>query len=325
MEIETDLIPTNETGLVLEKAQPMDTNPAAVYLSSLPSLSGRRSQAQVIRFLADMLGGTPDTVKWEALRYQHTAALRTKLLSSGYAPATIRKYFAAIRGILRHARRLGLISMEDATNASDLGKIEDNRLPSGRMIEDKEIEALFAACAADTTPAGTRDAAILSVMCLVGPRREEIAMLEYKDYSWETGQITFRHAKRNKERVAFISGKGKQALDDWIRLMRGYTDGGLFLAVTRGGTVRPFRKISSQAIYNMIVKRMKEAGLQDISPHDFRRTTISNYLDAGVDVALVAKIVGHSNVTTTARYDRRPDTQKAEAATLLDVPYQGSN
>ncbi len=86
--------------------------------------------------------------------------------------------------------------------------------------------------------------------------------------------------------------------------------------IFRGGA------LTSQAIYNMLYKRAQQAGIKNFSPHDLRRTFISHLLDAGADIVTVSKMAGHANIQTTARYDRRPEETKRNAAELLRVPYK---
>ena len=72
----------------------------------------------------------------------------------------------------------------------------------------------------------------------------------------------------------------------------------------------------------MLARRAEAAGVAKFSPHDMRRSYVNDLLAAGVDIATVAKMAGHANIQTTARYDRRSEDSKRAAAKLLHVPYK---
>ncbi len=47
------------------------------------------------------------------------------------------------------------------------------------------------------------------------------------------------------------------------------------------------------------------AGISEFTPHDMRRTFITQLLEKGIDLNTVRQLAGHSDVSTTVRYDKR--------------------
>jgi len=291
-----------------------------VYLAQLKQ-SSRRPQKQALDLVASLLtNGTADclTLNWAALRYQHTAAVRGHLLDR-YAPATANRILSALRGVLEQTWLLGQMSAEDYHRAARLSPVIGETLPAGRELQAEEIASLIQNCIEDGSPIGIRDAAIISILFGAGLRREEITKLNLDDYDPEGARLVIR-GKRSKQRNAYLGDGALAALMAWLEL-RGKDAGPLFVPMKRGGTLRHGRRLSPQSIYFLLKVRAKKAGVKPFTPHDLRRTFVGRLLGAGVDIAIVSKMAGHSNIQTTARYDRRPEETKQRAAKLLEIPY----
>jgi len=126
--------------------------------------------------------------------------------------------------------------------------------------------------------------------------------------------------KRNKERLVYCDNGAEAALRDWLAI-RGDDPGPLFWSGRKGGRLNRGSGMTPQAIRDIVLRRAEQAGVEDVTPHDLRRSFVSDLLDAGVDIKTVADMAGHASVTTTARYDRRPEMRKKKAAQTLHVPY----
>lgn len=327
MNTPTELETENARSLILANAArvPLDRNPASVYLASL-ALGSRRTMRDALNFIAAMLtNGEADalTLQWAALRFQHTAAIRSRLAEQ-YRAATVNKMLCALRGVLKTSWRLGYMSADDYTRAADVESVNGETLVKGRALSSGEIDALMTACVNDSSAAGARDAAIIALLRVGGLRRAEICALNVDDYDAETGALIVR-GKRNKERAGYVTNGAKEAIDDWLFLRNAATRGGesgaLFCPVSKGGRI-VIRRMYPEAIFNMLQKRAAQAGVKNLSPHDFRRTFVSDLLDAGADIATVQRLAGHANVQTTTRYDRRGEQAKRKAVELLHVPYR---
>ena len=227
-----------------------------------------------------------------------------------------------MRAVMQSAFMLRLLSGDDLARLNSVKMSPGSRLPAGRYVPNGEILALVQHCEQDSSPAGIRDIALIGLLCVCGLRRDEISRLTVDHYDRQDNSLKFI-GKRNKEREAFPDAGTQAALLDWLRI-RGDWDGPLFCPVLKSGRIL-FRGISDQAVYNMIEKRWRAANIQRCSPHDFRRSFVTNLLDANTDLLLTQELAGHASPLTTKRYDRRQAEAARRAAEVLHLPYSGKN
>lgn len=304
-----------------------DPNAAAIYLAGLAAGS-RRTMREALNTIAGLLGVAPVQnaagqdvrclhTPWGKVRYAHTMALRTAL-TERYAPAMANKALSALRRVLQEAFRLGQLSAEEYQRAILVPTVKGRRAPKGRLITADEVGAMLRACAADPTPVGARDAALLALLRGTGLRRAEVAALNVGDYQLETGELLVRGGKGNKDRRVWAPAGTRAAIAAWLAV-RGDAAGALFFRAFKGGRISA-RRITAEAVAIVLATRAAAAGVAACTPHDMRRTYISELLDAGADLATVQKLVGHEQVTTTARYDRRGEAAQRRAVELVQVP-----
>lgn len=260
--IRHDQIPANERAL--------EQNPAAAYLARL----GRGSQRSVraaLGTLAVLLSRdeevNPLELDWWMVRYQHVKAIR-QLLLERYAPATVNRHLVALRGVLAECRRMGLMEEEVYLTAVEVESVKGRPAsPPGYIPSTDDVQALFAACTADASPAGARDAALCAVLYAAGVRRSRAATLGLSNYDPVAGTLAIggREAIRLGSNAAHL-------LTLWLTL-RGDDPGALFLPIDKTGRVT-HRRLSDQAIYSALARRASQARIPAISPEDLRRAAI---------------------------------------------------
>jgi integrase len=258
------------------------------------------------------------SLDWSKLRYQHTAAIRAVLMEQ-YAPSTANRMLCALRRTLKEARRLRLISADDYDAAVDLKSVRGDSPLRGRVLRTSEIAALLKVCKNDPSPIGARDAALIAILSGSGIRRSEAVALEVADFDPETGALQVRKGKGRKFRIVYLPDGAIAAVKAWLEV-RGNSPGVLLNPIRRGGHIEA-KSMTDQAVMVILRKRGVQAGVATFSPHDFRRTFISNLLEAGADVLTVSRLAGHSNLATSLKYDLRGENAKRRAVQLLHVPY----
>jgi integrase len=318
-------ISTNDAGVLLPaNPSPDALKPAATYLASLRSDVGRRNMASTLNRVSRIVTRNPDAT-WQDMNWLTLDAANVQAIIAQMdgAPATVNMTLAALRGVARSAYLAGLMDVDTYQRIRLVKGAKGSREAAGRDVEAWEIAALMRTCAKDKSAAGARDAAMIAMAAKTGARREELADIKLAEMTRTADGCEIRViGKGNKERILFIDNGAWRALHDWLTI-RGDAGQYLFVQITQRGSVLPDTSLSTTAMHKILVKRSAEAGVKDLGWHDFRRTVAGELLNVGEDISTVAQILGHADVRTTARYDRRPAEARRKAARKISVPYFG--
>ncbi|MFW6082896.1 MAG: tyrosine-type recombinase/integrase [Chloroflexota bacterium] len=322
------IAPTQTQALTLSRPFSPHRDPAAVYLATLGQGSRRTMRASLNK-VARLLGlepierqGREVTYRhchWAQVRRSHLVAVRSRL-TLRYAPATVNKHLSAIRGTLRQAHRLGQMDSQDYQRALTVESVSAEPEPAGRLLTAEEIGDLLHHCIQDPSPAGARDAAMIALWAVAGPRRAEIVNLDLGDYDRRTGAVRIRSGRAQTGRTVYVANGAQRAMNDWIAV-RGSDWGPLFVPIHHTGKLR-IARMTPQAAYTILRKRSEQAGVERVSPHDLRRTALSNLIDK-TDLGTAQQIAGHADPKTTARYDCRGERAKREAAAAMTLTCPG--
>lgn len=333
-----------------------DGRPVRAYLSNLAPGS-RRTMLQSLAALTDTLlerepahvlktrGACADAgaenerrvyaFAWEQLRYDHTAAIRAKLIDlttpadgkpASLSVATANKSLIALRRILREAWKLQLIGQEDFERAVAIEGIKGGRIEKGRALTQKELLKLAICCEEEASPLGARDGAIVALLCGAGLRRESAVNLRVSDWNREAREITVAIAKGNEPYKALLADGADVALARWLDVRAGLLAKAgkesewLLLGFTRGHNIRPDR-LTPDTIFKALIERALKAGVESFTPHDLRRTFITAIIEATGDVGIAQKLANHKQVATTTRYDKRGDEAKRQAVARIRLPF----
>lgn len=163
--------------------------------------------------------------------------------------------------------------------------------PLPEVLSAKEVNSLLNAI---TNP---RYQTIAMVMYGTGLRVSEVRALEVRDIDGARGVLRVRHGKGNKAREVMLSPELYQWLRQyWLRCQPPQPY--LF-------TSRVNKLPCPDAIRKALAKAAQSAFISKrVTPHVLRHSFATHLLEQGTDVHVVAALLGHSRLQTTARYAR---------------------
>lgn len=173
------------------------------------------------------------------------------------------------------------------------------RLPKGLTIE--ELETVRESCKT------LRQRALLEVMYSTGCRLSEMVGMNRNDINIQSMNLKVI-GKGNKERVVYLSFK---ALFHLKKYLKSRTDDCEALFVTER---QPYRRMGNRAIQRDIDKIEHTAKIsKKLTPHIMRHTFATLSMDAGIELADLQHLLGHSNPGTTLIYANVSEERKQQA------------
>ena len=188
------------------------------------------------------------------------------------------------------------LSQDDPTSLVDTPKLW-KKVPD--VLTTKEIEAIIQAAKGRRWQA-IRDRAILELFYASGMRVSELVNLKIDSVNLDLGYVRCI-GKGSKERIIPIGKRAKEALERYLRDVRGRLiknemETTLFLS-------RLGKRISRQSIWKIIKSYARKANIKkEIKPHTLRHSFATHLLEHGADLRSVQEMLGHADISTTQIY-----------------------
>lgn len=170
----------------------------------------------------------------------------------------------------------------------------------------------------------TRNAAIGLLLLYTGLRVKEVEALDIEDVpmSARRGKVIVRDGKGGVYREVPLHHAARVALRAWLDerpTHRGAADNSRALFLSRRGDrmrVRALRYVVAElGVAARLVHEPghPEAGKSRVHPHTLRHTFGTQLLRKGVDIVIVADLMGHATLDTTRSYTRSSEADRARA------------
>jgi integrase len=217
--------------------------------------------------------------------------------SEGNAPATLNRKLSALSVFLGWAKERGLIS---SNPAREIKRAKENNMRHRYLTDDERINLWNAAKEVDPRMYGLIVTATVS-----GMRASEMLGLRWADVDFDHEHITLHTTKNDEPRIVPLTGPA-------LKVLRARKNG-----------QRPSERVFGVGTFPRHLWRqaLKAAGIDDLRFHDLRHSAASFLVQHGVDIRVVADILGHRTITTTMRYAHvaTKTTRAALNSTWADV------
>jgi site-specific recombinase XerD len=229
------------------------------------------------------------------------ADYRNAMLQQGKKPSTINRSLISISSLCQWAQQEGRIPSNPAEGIRSVAEE-----PLGpRALERKEQLALLRTV---RKSGKIRDLTIVSLFLHTGIRVSELCNLRINDIavSKNRNMINIREGKGAKQRIVPLNSTAVNILKEYIESLNADKSARFSAAALNESRFLFYgqkrQPLTTRGVRHLIKKYAYETKLKHVSPHVLRHTCAKNLIDAGQPIDRVAKILGHSNISTTSIY-----------------------
>ena len=266
-------------------------------LNSLTSPSSQRSYDHAIREFIDWYCSEPRLAcnKTVVTRY------RISLEQANYASSTINLRLAAVRRLAYEAADCGLLSPDLAAGIRRVKGVKKHGMRIGNWLTAEQGKRLLDVFD-QASLRGKCDYAMVAVLLGCGLRRAEVAelaveRLQQREEHWVIADMI---GKGGHVRTVPVPAWVKAAVTNWITAS-GVSMGPIFRPINKAQRVGS-SGFSPKVIWGLVKAGCSKCGLENVAPHDLRRTCARLCHEAGGELEQIQFLLGHVSVQTTERY-----------------------
>lgn len=225
---------------------------------------------------------------------RHALALRR---DRGFARTTIRRKLAAYSSFFRFLQGMGEVDT-NPVRAVPKPPIKNTERPHLSIDEREQLFSYLGSSGRESI----FNLALFGTIYYAGLRVSEACNLVLKDVSWQLDVLRLSVlGKGQKTRLVPLHSRASNWLNTWLDL-KPKND---FLFVHP----RFSRQLNRKFIWRRLKKVAVNAGLNSkIYPHILRHSIATHLLEAGTDLAVIRRFLGHASVTTTQIYAHVTDS-----------------
>lgn len=196
----------------------------------------------------------------------------------------------------------------------------------GRWLSIDQIHLLMNAARqmAVTENQRLRNSVVMSILCTMALRREELSQARWGDLSLQNNRVVLRvHGKGKKGAFVDMPRPVVEAVNAWRAVVTPdlhtpMLESPLVRRLWRNGHVSRYG-ISDDGIWRIVGDAAEKAGIGHVAPHDLRRSVAGALNESGVPIEKISRLLRHSNVAVTERYINRLPKANEGAILMSDL------